>query len=82
MLLGDALPPAFHVGFGQFPVFVIHEGEEGLPVHFIDRVAEHLGHSRVREEGPVLGIDDPDALLGQFDDLAIFLFADPQGCLG
>ncbi len=82
VLFLDALPATSEVLPGTLPVLFVHEVEQMPPHHFFRGIAQHPGHGRVDEGGDGVLIDDPDALLSQFDELPVFALAFLQGLLG
>ncbi len=73
-----ALRAILHLRGGDVAAVLVHEVEEVAPQHLLFAVAEHAGHGRIDEGAEALGVDLPDALLGQLDQTAVFLLAGHQ----
>ncbi len=63
VLLPDPSLAALQVVFAQRHTPFIHEVEQGLPLHLLDAVAQHLRQAGIGKGGVGILIDDPDALL-------------------
>ena len=68
-------------GGGGTPAVLVHELGQVPAEHLLDGVAEHLGHPGVDEGGPRVGVDRPDALVGEFDDAPVARLAVVQRLL-
>lgn len=78
--IGRARAPAFHRCQPVGGVLRPQEVGQRTPEHLARPVAEHLFQAVVHKEGPGLGIEAPDALMGRLDDPAVPFLALAQ-CL-
>ena len=81
VLLLDAPQAAIEKPIAFLHSAVVHEGEQVLPGHLLDRISEHLRHARIDEGGTRVGVDRPDSLLEHLDELAVSLLARAQRVL-
>src|SRR6185295_1778204 len=72
LLLFAGAPQALEKGpLGRHPAFLVHELDDAASDEFPELVTQHLGGALVREQRARLGVDQPNALVGRLDDLAV-----------
>ncbi len=70
----DSLTAAFRVASCNFNLCLLHEFKHGFTHHFLDAVAQDLGHFGVHKAGFIVWINNPDALIGRFYNPSILSF--------
>jgi hypothetical protein len=73
--LADALAATVERVTHHLHALLVGEVERVLAEHVLRAVAENLGHARVHEARPVVGVEHPDALRGRLDDAPVALLA-------